>query len=128
MAVKYCVPGIPSRMQGGRIPVANEWGNAKVKVGYYPVVTKFEVPRAGVNSYIANQLREGDVISDGVHVALVTLRFGSPQSVSAVTAWGPERGLTSDLPAVGGVVRNDWGFRLGQKIVVRRFDREYRTR
>lgn len=117
----------PSRMRGGRIPLAGEWGNARVEIGYYPVATKFEVPRAGVNADIVSQLREGDVISDGNHVALVTLRFGSPQSVSAVPMWTPSRGRASDLPNLGGVVRNDWGFRPGQKIVVRRFDRAHRA-
>ncbi len=118
----------PSRMQGGRIPVANEWGNSRVAIGYYPVVTKFKVPKLGFNTHIASQLREGDVISDGKHVALVTLRFGSPQSVSAVPMWWIDRSLNSDLPVRGGVVRNDWGFRPGQVIVVRRFDRANRTR
>lgn len=118
----------PSRMGGGRIPVALEWGNPVEKIGYYPVVAAFTVPRTGVNSAIIRQLKEGDVISDGTHVGLVTLRSGLPRTISAVTAGVPGPNRNSDLPVLGGVVRNDWGFRAGQKVVVRRFDAQSRMR
>lgn len=110
----------PTRMAGGRIPSALEWGSPNTTIGRYPVATRFAVPRSGVTPFIVSQLREGDVISDGNHVGLVTLRFGRPRTVSAVPMWSPDRGFGSELPAAGGVVVNDWGFRPGQRVVVRR--------
>lgn len=118
----------PARMQGGRIPVASEWGSSQAKIGYYPVVGAFTVPRTGVNSSILGRIKEGDVISDGSHVGLVTLRSGSPQTVSAVPAWHPGQDRNPNLPVLGGVIQNDWGFRAGQRVVVRRFDVKAHTR
>lgn len=110
----------PARMAGGRIPSALEWGSPNTTVGRYPVAARFAVPKSGVTPFIVSQLREGDVISDGEHVGLVTLRFGRSLTVSAVPMWSPGRGFGSELPAAGGVVVNDWGFRPGQRVVVRR--------
>gem|GEM_PF-4424409 len=85
--------GAPAgRVDGGRIPVAKDWGNSSSKIaGYTP---------------IAGPPRPGDVVSNGHHVGIFApLKNGSPGTVSAATPDSPNGGL------VGRVVHNTWGFR-----------------
>ena len=95
----------PARLDGGRIPVAKEWGNPKVQIGGYAVVT--------------GPPRPGDVISNGHHVGIYSpLANGKPGTVSAASpaALGGSGGVD------GGVVHNNWGFRGDEgPITVRRY-------
>lgn len=86
--------GAPAgRVDGGRIPVARDWGDTKSKIaGYAPV---------------AGSPQPGDVVSNGHHVGIhAPLPGGRPGTVSAATP-----SLTGDGGWDGGVVHNDWGFR-----------------
>lgn len=85
--------GAPAgRMDGGRIPVAKDWGKPSSKIpGYSPIV---------------DQPRPGDVVSNGKHVGIFSpLPGGRPGTVSAATL-----DSASGRP-LGRVVHNDWGFR-----------------
>lgn len=85
--------GVPAgRLDGGRIPVAKEWGDPSSKIaGYSPVV---------------GQPRPGDVVSNGHHVGIYSpLPDGRPGTVSASSPFTHDGGWD------GGVTHNDWGFR-----------------
>lgn len=91
------------RMPDGRIPSASEWGDPKVVIPGYTVIPS------------GTALQDGDVLSDGAHVGLYgPLQSGNSGSVSAAA---PLKGGTG---LAGGVVHNDWGFRSGQTVTVRR--------
>jgi RHS repeat-associated protein len=92
------------RMPDGRIPSAAEWGDPNADIsGYYVLPSDA-------------QLEPGDVVSSGTHVGLYSpLSDGAPGTVSAafpMSSWAAGPG--------GNVVHNDWGFRPGQHVTVRR--------
>jgi hypothetical protein len=83
------------RMDGGRIPVAKDWGDPNAKIPHYHPVND-------------GPLEPGDVISNGHHVGLYApLADGSPGTVSAATPDAPG-GVALPL---GKVLHNGWGFR-----------------
>lgn len=81
----------PGRLNAGRIPRAEDWGDPRSKIaGYKPV---------------QGPLQPGDVISNGHHVGLYApLAGGRPGTISAATPF-------HNAGIAGGVVHNDWGFR-----------------
>ena len=85
----------PGRLDGGRIPLAEDWGNPRARIdGYQPV---------------QGRPQRGDVVSDGHHVGIFApLSDGRPGTVSAATPGSHDAGV------IGGVVHNDWGFRKRQ--------------
>lgn len=95
----------PGRLDGGRIPVARDWGDTSSKIdGYAPA---------------SGRPRPGDVVSDGEHVGLyVPLPDGSPGTISAASPNLPMIGFHGSGGLSGGVVHNDWGFRPGQKVTM----------
>ncbi len=92
------------RMSDGRIPSASEWGNPNVNIPGYDVVPQ------------GQPLQAGDIVSNGSHVGIYSpLSDGSPGTVSAafpMSSWAA--GID------GNVVNNDWGFRQGQTVTIRR--------
>jgi hypothetical protein len=91
----------PGRMIGGRIPSAMEWAEGAFNIKGYRVIE---------NPNIFN-LQVGDVLSDGFHVGIYyPLQNGSVGTISSSSA-------NYDF----GLIRhNDWGFRGGSNITVRR--------
>jgi hypothetical protein len=81
----------PGRIDGGRIPLAKDWGDPKSKIpGYSPV---------------NGPLQPGDVVSNGDHVGIYApLPNGHPGTISAASPF-------HNGGALGGVAHNDWGFR-----------------
>jgi hypothetical protein len=95
----------PGRMEKGRIPVADDWGDPKSKIAGFAVVDGPPQP--------------GDVVSDGHHVGIYSpLPDGRPGTVSAASPFTDDGGMT------GAVVHNDWGFRNGQTRTVWRATRQ----
>ncbi len=89
------------RMPDGRIPVAHEWGDPRIRVGGYAPIDGAPQP--------------GDVVSNGHHVGIYApLPNGKPGTISAAAPFhhaGP----------LGEVVHNDWGFRGDEgNILIRR--------
>jgi hypothetical protein len=83
--------GAPAgRVDGGRIPIARDWGDPQSQIaGYSPITGE---PQAG------------DVVSNGHHVGIYDpLPDGGRGTVSAAS-WATR-------PPFGKVVHNDWGFR-----------------
>jgi hypothetical protein len=74
-------------------PLARDWANPRTSIGDWKVV-------------VGSPAQPGDVISDGIHVGIVTRSSGIDRTVSA--------------PDVKPVLRNDWGFRNGQRVAIRR--------
>jgi hypothetical protein len=86
-------------MLNGRVPIAMEWADPSFVIDGYEVVRKSDV----------FSIKPGDVISDGSHVGIYSpLLSGAPGTISA-SAISQE------------VVHNDWGFRPGSVITVRRW-------
>lgn len=81
----------PGRIDGGRIPLAKDWGDPKSQIpGYAPV---------------DGPMQPGDVISNGDHVGIYApLPNGHPGTISAASPF-------HNGGVLGGVVHNDWGFR-----------------
>jgi hypothetical protein len=94
----------PGRLDGGRIPIAHDWGDPQSKIaGYAPVSG---APQAG------------DVVSNGEHVGIYApLPNGRPGTISAASPDWPVLFHGSGGVA-GGVVHNDWGFRPGQRVTL----------
>lgn len=89
----------PGRLDGGRIPVAKDWGDSRSVIAGYRPTTDAAQP--------------GDVVSNGHHVGIYApLADGGPGTISAATPDSP------DAAYLGSVVHNDWGFRPGQSVTV----------
>ena len=92
----------PGRMADGRIPAASEWGDPKVHIAGYVVMPP------------GTPTMNGDVVSDGEHVGIVDSSAACSQCTTSAAAPFAHTG------PLGGVVNNNWGFRPGQQVVIRR--------
>ena len=96
------------------MPSAAEWGNPGFSgIRDYPPLVTLTVPKGGLDEAMIGTLRVGDIISNGKHVGLVSFKDGKPQSISAASR--------EANPPIGGVTENDWGFRPGQTVTIRRY-------
>lgn len=90
-------PAVSRRIFWSRPPLAREWADPSVEIEGWEVV---EAPRPG--DVVAEAHEYADATG---HVAIVV---------------GPGETVSASAPLGGVIVRNDWGFRRGQKPTFRR--------